>query len=326
LKHINRNSKLSYICIENNLISHFKNLPENEKPGLILGTAFGSVDSIGSFWETYLTEGNGSLRPLDFPNTVINSGSSFINIRYLLSDISATVCTGYNSSHDAFIYAHDYIVNGYSDFLLVGGTEELGKYLFLGQEKSGVISSDGKMNMFGKFKSGYVPGEGSAFFIVESIEHAEKRNANILAELAGFSSNYSNDKFGNTIKSYNEALDMAGITINDLDMISSSANGTSNDDIIVKVYEHLLKNLNRPVITSHKQYFGECYGAGGAMQIAASLSNSRSKKVSPVFSENKPDNIPLMPETKTERNIKYFAVDGISCEGNSIVLIFKNHN
>ena len=319
LKHINRNAKLSFSAIERRLLKEFKNLPQDKKPGLIMGTAFGSVDSIAGFWETYLLEGNNNLRPLEFPNTVINTASSFVNVRYGLSAISASVCNGYNSSLDAFIYAHDHISIGYGDFLIVGGCEELGKYLLLGQESTGVISKTGTMKPFGKKRSGYIPGEGGAFFMYESSDHAEQRNAKPLAELAGFSSIFSTDKRHGAVTAYNEALNMACIKPSDLDLVSSSANGGKNDSIIYEVYNDIFgKEL--PCIAVHKTLFGECYGASGALQIAASLVNFMEGKISPHIFEEFPEGI----SGKTfETKSGYFAVDGISCEGNSSVLIFK---
>jgi 3-oxoacyl-(acyl-carrier-protein) synthase len=326
LKHINRNAKLAFTAIEKNLAAGFKNLPENEKPGLILGTAFGSVDSVCSFWETYLLEGNNSLRPLEFPNTVINSVSSFINIRYGLGDISATVSTGYNSSHDALIYAYDYINNGYGEYLIVGGCEELGKYFGIGQQTSGVLSGSGTMMPFGKNRDGYLPGEGGAFFIVESYEHATKRDAKIIAELSGFSSIFSNERKNGMIDVYRNAIDMAGIMPSEIDLISSSANGSRNDAAILDTYKCIFgDDIGKIAVTAHKKYFGECYGAGGALQLAACLSNSMKGAISPLYSNDLVENLKCFSDTSVERKINHFAIDGFSCEGNNAVLIFKSH-
>jgi 3-oxoacyl-(acyl-carrier-protein) synthase len=322
LKHINRNSKISFMGIEKKLSGEFRDLPGDQKPGLILGTAFGSVDSIADFWETYLLEGNNSLRPLDFPNTVINAASSFINIRYALSGISATISTGFNSSLDAFIYACDYIDNGYGDFLIVGGSEQMGRYSYMGQEKAGVISKRGNMLPFGNERDGYLAGEGCAFFIVESLDHAKKRDAKIISEIVGFSSNHSADVKKGALDAYKEAFKSAGIDATSIDLISSSANGGRNDSILADVYREFFGGkLAGTSVTAHKKYFGECYGASGAIQIAACISNSSARKVSPFTG----DMLPGSQTTGADKKIGYFAVDGISCEGNSAVLIFKNH-
>jgi 3-oxoacyl-[acyl-carrier-protein] synthase II len=326
LKHINRNSKLSFAAIEKLLLPYFADLPEEEKPGVVLGTAFGSVESIANFWRVYLTEGNQALRPLEFPNTVINATGSFVNIRYLISDVSATISTGFNSSLDALIYAYDYIQNGYGEKLLTGGSEELGEFLYSGEEKSGSLSKTGKLQPFSKNGDGFVPGEGAAFFMIETLESAKKRSAKILAELVGFDSIFSkNEEDGS--ECYNRALKMAQIKPEQIDLVSSSANGNNtNDKKIFNIYKNVFGDrLKNVAVTSHKSFSGECYGASGALQLAAALSNIESGKLSPVLSSNLIEENDCFKTEKINKKINYFAIDGFSCDGNNAVLVFKNY-
>jgi 3-oxoacyl-(acyl-carrier-protein) synthase len=108
-------------------------------------------------------------------------------------------------------------------------------------------------------------------------------------------------------------------------MISSSANGSKNDEKLINVYKNVFTNeLNNISITAHKQYFGECYGASGALQIASCLSNCKTGKISSINSDNLIDDLPSFSNKVIDKKIKYFIVDGISCEGNCTVLVFKN--
>jgi len=302
LKHTNRNAKLCYSAIEKLLLPEFAELPENQKPGVVIGTAFGSVESIGSFWKVQLTEGSHGLRPLEFPNTVINAPGSFINIRYGISDVSATISTGFNSSLDAFIYAYDYIQNNHGEKLIVGGAEELGEFLFLGLDKSGMLTKDGTIKPFDKTSNGTIIGEGAAFFMIESLESAQKRNAEIIAELIGFDSFYSKNE-DDGVLCFKNALKMANISPDKVELVSSCANGNiENDNKISGIYNKVFgAKFQEVLVKTDKAYFGECYGASGALQTASVLSN---------FKTN---------------NINYFSVDGFSCEGNNAVLIFKKY-
>ncbi|OHD16097.1 MAG: hypothetical protein A2086_06345 [Spirochaetes bacterium GWD1_27_9] len=328
LKHMNRTAKIAMCSIEKKLLPEFADLGEEEKPPLIIGTALGSVESIADFWKTYLIEGFAYLRPLDFPNTVINAPGSFINIRYGITEASVTISNGYNSSLDAFIYAYDYIQNGYANFLIVGGAEELSEYSFAGQIKSKVLSESNKMLPFSKNANGYLVGEGSAFFIVESLENAKKRNANIICELIGFSNTFSYDsKPKEAIKAYNEALNMANISPREINLVSSCANGVKAiDDLCLIVYKEVFKDdLKNTNITAHKSYFGECYGASGALQVAASIANMEEKKISAIFSTDLIENLDSFSTNVVNKDIKYFAVDSFGCDGNNTVLIFKKY-
>ncbi|HOV14183.1 MAG TPA: beta-ketoacyl synthase N-terminal-like domain-containing protein [Spirochaetota bacterium] len=296
LKHINRNAKIAMSCIEG-ISGIFNNYPENEKPAVIMGSAFGSADSIAEFWEVALREGFAGLRPLDFPNTTINSSGSFINIRYGITNASVTVCNGYNSSLEAFIYADDYIKNGYSKWALVGGSEELGKYNFLGQLKSGLLSTNDVYDI--KLNQGYYPGEGAAFFMVEDIEFAKSNNKKIIAELVGYSSKFGKEQSVMNL-CYKDAFEMAGISEKEVSVVSSGMNGLRNENYY-STYENLFSNHKNIKIVNYKEFFGECYGASGALQLAAALSDSKLKSGD------------------------YFSIDNFSIDGNNTVLIFKRN-
>ncbi len=324
LKHINRNAKLAMCSIERVLLKYFENLNDDDKPAMIFGSSFGTLDSIAAFWETYLLEGFSGIRPLDFPNTTINSSGSFINIRYHLMNSSVTINNGFNSSNDAFIYSYDFIQNGYSDFVLVGGSEELDKYLYLGLKKASYLSKNSSYNIFNKKSDGIVPGEGSAFFLMKEKERAIKDNNNIICELVGFSKTFSKDvnDIHSKLKCYEEAINMANIGYKDIKLISSGANGF---DFLDKIYIDIYKKLfdKETAIAFHKQFFGEMYGASGAMQLAASLSNILSKKRSPILnSEGLLENLPFFNSEKID-GVSYFVIDNFSIDGNNTVLIFK---
>lgn len=316
LKHINRNSKIAMCCLES-LSNDFKDSDEDKKPAMIMGTAFGSANSISEFWKVALIEGFSGLRPLDFPNTTINSSGSFLNIRYNLVNSSVTICNGYNSSLDAFIYASDYINQGYSKWALVGGSEEFGEYTYMGQLKSKVLSEESDYDILsGK---GYLPGEGSAFFMVEDETHAKERNAKVIAELIGYSSKFGKDE-NTRISCYKEALEMANIDSDKIDLVSSGINGIKNENYI-SLYENLFGNKSKGLIIPYKQFFGECYGASGALQIAAALTNCEMGKISPLLN-NKNKSVIFNKDT-VDKTVNYFAVDNFSADGNNTVLIFR---
>jgi len=327
LKHINRNAKLSFVSIEKMLLKYFENLDIENSPSMILGSSFGTLDSIASFWETYLVEGFGGIRPLDFPNTTINSSGSFINIRYQLMNSSVTINNGFNSSNDAFIYSYDFIQNGYGDFVLVGGSEEFDKYLYLGLKKSLYLSKNSDYNIFSKNSDGIFPGEGSAFFILKELDRAIRDNDKIICELVGFSKSFSKDvkDVHSKLKCYEEAVNMAKINYKDIKFVSSGANGFSFlDRIYIDIYKKLFDDDT--LVAFHKQFFGEMYGASGAMQLAATLSNIHFKRKSPILnSELLLENLPFFSNEKID-NVNYFVIDNFSIDGNNNVLIFKMWN
>ena len=101
-------TRLLLCALQSGFYPLLEETPEEQRPGLCIGTAFGSVESIGDFLSDSIENGVNSVNPQEFANTVINSPTGNANIRYGLRNLSSTVATGFNASLDAIIYACRY--------------------------------------------------------------------------------------------------------------------------------------------------------------------------------------------------------------------------
>src|SRR5260370_37165124 len=93
--------------------------------GLVVGTTFGSLESISSFDCEALRNGPGFVNPMAFPNTVINSPAGHTAIRYGLTGLNVTVSSGSVSSLQALQYAADCVSMDRQEIVLAGGVDEL---------------------------------------------------------------------------------------------------------------------------------------------------------------------------------------------------------
>src|SRR5882762_9376907 len=96
---------------------------DDQDIGLVVGTAFGSLESISGFDCEALRNGPSAVNPMAFPNTVINSPAGHTAIRYGLTGLNVTVSSGTVSSLHALRYAADCVSMGRQDIVLAGGVE-----------------------------------------------------------------------------------------------------------------------------------------------------------------------------------------------------------
>ena len=255
------------------------------RTGVSLGSTLGSVWSISEFDKEGLRDGPRAVNPALFSNTVINAPASQISIKYNIKGFNATLSTGFASSLDAIDYAANFIKLYDYDMVLAGGVEELCIQTFLGFYKIGHLagSREGKLEVncpFDKRRNGIVLGEGGCILVLEELEHARSRNANIYAEILGYGTSfdpaskniYSPKALGAT-KTIGLALEDAGVGAEEIDYIAASANSTLDCDVMeTRAINRVFGNKAKKVpVSSIKSMIGDTFSSSGAMNVAASI-------------------------------------------------------
>ena len=255
------------------------------RTGVSLGSTLGSVWSISEFDKEGLREGPRAVNPALFPNTVINAPASQISIRFNIKGFNTTISTGFSASLDAIDYAVNFIKLYDYDIVLAGGVEELCEQTFKGFHKIGHLagSREGKPEVdcpFDKRRNGIVLGEGACILILEELEHAKGRNANIYAEMLGYgtsfdpkSKNIYSPKAEGATKAIRFALEDSKVSIDEIDYVSATANSTLDCDVmetraINRVFGDKAKKI---AVSSIKSMIGDTFSASGAMNVAASI-------------------------------------------------------
>ena len=299
-------------------------------PGICVGTAFGSLQSIGDFLSDSIVNGVNNVNPQLFANTVINAPTGNANIRYGVRTLSATVATGFNAGLDAIIYAADQIRMGYYPAIVAGGLEELSYYSILGLARTGVLSHSGRMRPFAPDTDGYVPGEGCGLVLLESLEHARSRGASILAEVSGvantfdFATGNQTDLRGEGARAaITQACSMAGIAPPQLSLVAASANATPGTDALEGA---LLRELAPDVpVAAYKAKTGECYGASPALNLVCSLLDAARGSVSPTANGFTPIAGINLEGGAQLGSGSHILVNAFSCEGNCSCIVLTVH-
>jgi 3-oxoacyl-[acyl-carrier-protein] synthase II len=182
----------------------------------------------------------------------------------------------------AMVFAYHLLKEGRADVVFAGGGDELSEPLYHVYSMLGALSPGrGKgvegMKPFDKDRNGIVLGEGSGIVVLETLEHAKKRGAEVYAEMAGVGLSGSTDGLlrydlkGDTIA---RAMSLAAQELDTVDYISAAANSTPDLDraetlAIKKVFGKRAKEVS---VSSLKSMLGEFDGSGGIRACGLALS------------------------------------------------------
>lgn len=311
------------------------------KIGVAVGNTLGSVYSISEFDKDALRDGPQYVNPALFPNTVINSPASQVSIKFNIKGFNTTISTGFSSALDAIKYAADFIKLGRAEVVLAAGVEELCVQTFLGFYRTAFLAgiADSSLELscpFDKRRNGIVLGEASAVLVLESLESARMRKANIYAEVIGAGrgfDSYRINKYnpnGTGLKfSMRSALKNSGVKADTLDYISSAANSTIEADRIEAqaIREVFGRDADRVYVSSVKSMTGECFSATGALQVALAAGAIQQQSIPPNinYSEKDPDcDLGNIVTKKTAAKVENVLVNAFGPSGcNTTVVISK---
>ncbi|MFA5099945.1 MAG: beta-ketoacyl synthase N-terminal-like domain-containing protein, partial [Candidatus Omnitrophota bacterium] len=167
----------------------------SEETGISIGTTFGSIHYISEFDKESLREGPRYANPSLFPNSVANAPASHIGIKFKIKGFNSTLSTGMCATPDALAYACSHMALYPTKSVIVGGVEDLCIQTFLGFYKLGYLSGLRtkfwpSSSPFDKRRDGVIFSEGAAAFILEHMDGAKKRHADIQAEILGSGSSF----------------------------------------------------------------------------------------------------------------------------------------
>ncbi len=289
-----------------------------------------AVDIIRAKKDTTLV-GSGSIFQ-SMNSTVTMNLATIFKLKGVNFTISAACASG---SHSIGIGYH-LIKSGLEEMIICGGAQEVNKYAFGSFDGLGVFSVNEDPTKasrpFDKDRDGLVTSGGGATLIVESLESALRRGANIIAEIVGygFSSNgghISNASTDGQVRAINMALNMAEMDASEVDYINAHATSTPGGDLEeAKAIEQVFGNKT-PVSSTKSMTGHECWMAGSS-EIVYSLLMMKNGFIAPNINFENPDdyskNINIIAKTlKAELNC--IASNSFGFGGTNSTLILKKY-
>jgi 3-oxoacyl-[acyl-carrier-protein] synthase II len=332
IRHFDRTSLLVTSAAKMALDNAGWNEYSQEEAGVVLGSTYGSIDSIAAFDAVALEEGVNYVNPMSFPNTVINAPASRISIACNAKGLCSTISTGEGSALDALIYAAEFLSWDRARFLLTGGGYGIGPLTLWGLSESGFLgSAEEPPRTFGKDRKGAVLGEGACMLVLERAEDAIKRDRGALMYLDGFASGFSplEDETGFVSKGawvVEQAIDNAGISKESVSCVLAHAAGDLLRDRLEALILEKVFNNNPIAVTTLKGYTGECLDASGSFSLAAALYSLKNKQLIPVSGDYETgDDCPVeLVGEKREMPGSHILIIGFSYTGNFSAIVVSH--
>lgn len=259
---------------------------DKDRFGVIVASGIGGIKEIEDQVLRLHEKGPKRVKPMTLPKALPNMAAGNVAMKVGANGICKSINTACASSNDAIGDAFRSIKFGFQDVMLVGGAEaSITPFAIAGFQALTALSTTedpARASIpFDKDRNGFVMGEGSGMLVLESLEHAEKRGATILAEVVGYGNTC--DAYHMTsphpeglgaIKAIKLALDEAEITPADVAYVnahgtSTPANEKGESGAIVSVF-----GKDVPV-SSTKSFTGHLLGAAGAVEAIITVEAMR---------------------------------------------------
>ncbi len=309
--------------------------------GVITGCGLGGLGSIEFFRDVLVNRGPRRVSPFFIPMAIPNMASGQISILYNAKGPNTVVCTACAAGTHAIGQAFKEIQRGAADVMFCGGTEavitELALAGFSSLKALSTRNDDPEhaSRPFDRDRDGFIIGEGSGMFILESLEHAEKRGANIRGEICGFG--VTGDAYHMTAppadgeggaRCMEEALSDAQMNPEDIDYIN--AHGTStplNDSCETKAIKQVFGEYAYKIpVSSTKSMTGHLLGGAGGIEAVFCIKALEDGVIPPTTNYENPDpecDLDYVPNEARSMDIDTVMSNSFGFGGTNGVLIFK---
>lgn len=314
---------------------------DSDRVGVVLGSGIGGAETWAEEYPRYLDKGPGRVSPMFIPRMLSNTAAGTVAIRTGARGPNMTVNTACAAGASALHMGRDWLASGAADVVLAGGVEagitglSVATFGQMGA-LSGNPDPDSASRPFDVDRDGFVIGEGSAIFVLETREHAEARGATPLAVLAGagasadaFHATAPPDDGGGAVLAISRAIEDAGIEAGRIGHLNAHGTSTPLNDVAeARALRAVFgDHTDQIVVSSTKGVTGHTLGAAGAIEAAFAIQAMREGRVPPTANLTRQDpEIDLDVVSGSPREVAFDAVLSTSMGfgGQNAALVFTS--
>ena len=295
-----------------------------DRIGIVIGTGIGGIGTIMEQAEVMRERGVDRVSPFLIPMMISDSAAGMLAIRVGARGPNMAIATACASGNNAIGDAMETIRRGSADAMIAGGSEgALVSLAMAGMNVMGALSTrnDDPLTAsrpFDKNREGFLMGEGAGILILEELEYAKARGANILCELTGYGTtddahhiSAPAENGAGAAMSMKLALENANLTINDIEYINAHGTSTQlNDKSETSAIKTVFgEQAYRIPVSSTKSMTGHLLGASGAVEAVFSIMAIREGVIPPTINYQTPDPVcdldyvPNQPRTASPRHV-----------------------
>ncbi|KAL7617532.1 hypothetical protein Lser_V15G03558 [Lactuca serriola] len=276
---------------------------EKDRAGVVVGSALGGVTIFSDNVDSLMERGYKKITPFFIPYCISNMGPAllakdlgFMGPNYSISAACAT-------SNFCFCAAANHIREGKADLMIAGGVDapiipvELGGFVACRALSQRNDDPQTACRPWDKDRDGFVLSEGAGVLVMESLEHAMKRDAPILAEYLGGAVNC--DAYNITNPRYDglcvsscirSCLVDAGVSVEEVNYINAHATSTVVGDLAeVNALKKVFKSKEEIKMNATKSMIGHCMGAAGGLEAIATIKAIQTGWLHPTINQFNPE-------------------------------------
>ena len=316
---------------------------DRHKVGVLLGNGNGGFPTTEEGCRVLVEKGGMRMSPFFFPMILPNMAAANVSRIVGAKGYNSTVTTACAAANQAMGEALEAIRRGVADVMFTGGTEAgisqlgLGGFAVMKALSSNNEEPEKASRPFDAKRDGFVPAEGAAILVVESLEHARDRGATILCELAGFGCTsdayhqvHPEESCESTMMAMHHAVKDAGVELNDVDYIN--AHGTStplNDALATTAIKGLFEERAYSIpVSSTKSMIGHSLGAAGALEAVPCIRSITDGVIHPTINYDFADpdcDLDYVPNEARRAQVRVVLSNAFGFGGQNACVVFKKY-
>jgi 3-oxoacyl-[acyl-carrier-protein] synthase II len=312
-----------------------------DEVGVYVSSGIGGFDIIEREHWKLVQGGPGKISPFFIPSAIVNLASGHISIRYGARGPNSATATACSASAHAIGDSFKIIERGAAEMMICGGTEAtitpMGVGGFAAMKALSTRNDDPShaSRPFDAQRDGFVVGEGAGILILESLEHAQRRNAEIYAEIVGYG--MSGDAYHITQPAENgdgafrvmrAALKDAQLTADDIGYVNAHGTSTPLGDMLetIALKRVFGERAKKVPVSSTKSMTGHLLGGAGGLEAGICVLALRDQILPPTINQETPDpqcDLDYVPNTARKASVEYALSNSFGFGGTNAALIFK---
>lgn len=311
---------------------------------IVVGSGIGGLTTLYDQTKILIEQGPSRVSPFLAPMMIADMAAAQVSIALGVKGLNLCTTSACSSSADAIGVAYAIIKRGDAEAAITGGSEAIINPLGIttfNALKAISTRNDAPQQASRPFdaeRDGFVISEGACLLVLESLEHARKRGANILAEIIAYGASADayhmtqpDENGDGAARAMRLALAKSGLTVSDIDYINAHGTSTSLNDktetLAIKTVfgEH----AHRVPISSTKSMTGHLIGASGAIEAAICIMTIRNGIIPPTINLDNPDpecDLDYVPNIARRAKVRTALSNSFGFGGHNSVLIFREYN
>ncbi|KAL7111849.1 hypothetical protein ACP275_05G115500 [Erythranthe tilingii] len=314
---------------------------DKTRMGVLVGSGLGGATTFSKAMEALITSGYKKLSPFFVPYIIPNMGSAVLAIDTGFMGPAYSIGTACATANHCFFAAANHIRKGDADVMVAGGAEAaiipaiVGGFIACRALSQRNDEPDKASRPWDKNRDGFVMGEGAGVLVMESLEHASKRGANIIAEYLGGAVNSDahhitdprSDGLG-VSSCLIKGLEYSRVSPEEVNYINAHATSTPAGDLAeVNAIKKVFKNTSEIKMNATKSMIGHGLGASGGLEAIATIKAINTGWLHPTINQYDLESdvtIDTVPNVKKQHQVHVAISNSFGFGGHNSVAVFAS--